>query len=149
MRDDARRRLASPARHTQRVTGERRFEPLRHRPTDDASCAEVEHAGQVQPALGGRHVRDVGDPRLIGLPPVEAPLQLVRRDGVRMLRVGRDPIRPPVHDMQSLTTKAATNPLVTCMHALRTQRALNVRPSVGAPTVGVHHGDLRVEHRVG
>jgi hypothetical protein len=39
---------------------------IAHRPTDDLARGQIENGGQVQPALAGRQVGDVGQPDRVG-----------------------------------------------------------------------------------
>src|SRR5438034_4184303 len=94
MMQQAPRGTAASQRHPEGVEGEVVRDALAHRPADGEARAEIEDHRQVEPALARRDVRDVGDPRLIRLCPLELPRQDVGRDGERVSRVGRHPDPP-------------------------------------------------------
>ena len=62
------------------VEGEVIRDALAYRPADGEARAEIEDHRQVEPALAGRDVGDVGHPRLIGRGPLELSRQDVGRD---------------------------------------------------------------------
>src|SRR5437773_4878061 len=70
MMQQAPRGTAASQRHPEGVEGEVVRDALAHRPADGEARAEIEDHRQVEPALARRDVRDVGDPRLIRLCPV-------------------------------------------------------------------------------
>jgi hypothetical protein len=57
-------------------------------PAHDTPGEQIEHDGEVQPALPGPEVGDVRHPDLVGRGRAEVPLQHVRSDGKRVVRVG-------------------------------------------------------------
>ena len=65
MDNDISRSLTSPECHLQRIAGQLRCHPRRHRPTDDRPRPQVNHHREVQPALVGAKIRDVSCPLLI------------------------------------------------------------------------------------
>src|SRR6266436_5171967 len=73
MMQQAPRGTAASQRHPEGVEGEVVRDALAHRPADGEARAEIEDHRQVEPALARRDVRDVGDPRLIRLGPLELP----------------------------------------------------------------------------
>ena len=58
-------------------------------PADDAPGVEVEHDGQVQPALCRPDIADVGSPFLVGCLGGEVLVEKVRCDGLVVLAVRR------------------------------------------------------------
>jgi hypothetical protein len=76
------RLAASPERPHQRIDHELRGHLRLHRPADDATRVQVEHHRHVQPALGGRHVGEIGHPALVRAFSGELALEQVRRDAV-------------------------------------------------------------------
>src|SRR5262245_50391388 len=50
-----------------------------HSPADDPPAPDIDHHCEVEEAGGGRHVRDVGDPELVGALGTEIPLHQVGR----------------------------------------------------------------------
>src|SRR4051794_27069993 len=51
--------------HLERVDDEPRSQVLADRPADAAAAVAVDHRGEVEPALPGAHVGDVGDPEAV------------------------------------------------------------------------------------
>ena len=100
-----------------------------HGPADDAPGVEVEHDGQVQPALCRPDIADVGSPFLVGCRGGEVLVEKVRCDGLVVLAVRRlfellfpfwrQPISPhqPSHPMASnldpILGKLVMDPLCT------------------------------------
>ena len=64
-------------RHGQRIDDELGVLMFVHRPADDAAMAQVADAGQVQLALAGRELGDVGHPPQVRTLDCEDPLQMV------------------------------------------------------------------------
>lgn len=81
------RRLTMPEGGPQRVQDQRGAHVVRHRPADDTPRVEVDDHRQVEPALEGPDVRDVGDPDLVGLVDGEVAID-------RAARLGSDPPPP-------------------------------------------------------
>jgi hypothetical protein len=52
--------------HSERGDGEFGTQVIAHRPADHFAGEQVEDHGQVEPALGGRDIGDIGQPDLIG-----------------------------------------------------------------------------------
>ena len=50
----------------QRVHGQARVQAFAHGPAHEPAAAQVEHAGQIEPAFGGGHVGDVCCPHFVG-----------------------------------------------------------------------------------
>src|SRR5689334_12899077 len=91
--DQPARRLPAADGHQQRVAGELGPEVVGHGPADDLACGQVPYRGQVEPALAGRDVAEVGQPDRVRPVGREAPLEQVRGDRVVVPAVGgaRDP----------------------------------------------------------
>ena len=66
MMDEARRRLLALDGHGQGGDGQFRPHVIAHRPPDDLPGEKIEHDGKIEPAFGGWHICDVGEPDLIG-----------------------------------------------------------------------------------
>ena len=82
-------RSAQPQRKRQRLLGELSVDACGHRPADQAAAEHVQHQGNIQPALCGRHVGNVGQPELVRRTGLEPTAHQVRFRGQRMTRVGR------------------------------------------------------------
>ena len=52
--------------HAEGVVDEVGAQVVAHRPADAVAAAGVDHRRQVEPALPGGHVGDVGEPELVG-----------------------------------------------------------------------------------
>lgn len=65
MDNDISRSLTSPECHLQRIAGQQRCHPRRHRPNDDSPGPQVNHHREVQPALVGAKIGDISCPLLI------------------------------------------------------------------------------------
>jgi hypothetical protein len=59
---ESRRRPPLRQGHGQRLGRKPLVQERRHGPADEAAGVEIEHDGQVEPALAGAHRGDVGDP---------------------------------------------------------------------------------------
>lgn len=69
--------LAAPQRHDQRAQHQIGVDARAHAPADDLAREQVQHHGQVQPALVRADVGDVGHPGLVGLLDLELALQVM------------------------------------------------------------------------
>jgi hypothetical protein len=56
------------------------MQPVAGSPANDPTCEQVDNDGEVQPALAGPHVGDVGAPLLVGPRGREVLIKQVRRD---------------------------------------------------------------------
>src|SRR5205807_297529 len=74
--------------HGERGDGEFGTHVIAHGPTNHLAAEQVEDYGQVEPALAGRNVGDIGQPDLIGLVGDKVLIQQVCRHREGMLAVG-------------------------------------------------------------
>jgi hypothetical protein len=74
--------------HGERSDGEFGTHVIAHGPTNHLAGEQVEDHGQVEPALAGRNVGDIGQPDLIGLVGDKVLIQQVCRHREGMLAVG-------------------------------------------------------------
>src|SRR5712692_480252 len=81
--------LAAPQRHRECLLGEIDREPLPHRPADDLAGKEVEHHGEIEPALVRPDVGDVAGPYPVWLLDPKLPVQGVGRHRELVARFGR------------------------------------------------------------
>jgi len=65
MHDDALRLLPAEQRHLQRIADQLRRHALGHGPTDNSAGIQVQHHGQIQPALFCPQVGDISRPLLV------------------------------------------------------------------------------------
>ena len=94
--------------HAQSVEGERAVDVRLDGPADDTPREQVQDGGEVHPTLSSPDVRDVRDPDLVGRRHREVPVQLVRRDGMRVPRIRRHTETPlPILFQTLLRTRHA------------------------------------------
>jgi hypothetical protein len=94
MHQPARIGFAAGERHRERVDDELRVLVWPGRPADQAAVAEIADAGEIEDALVGRELGDVGDPALVWPACVEVTLQQVR--GGRDVGASASPLAPRV-----------------------------------------------------
>src|SRR2546425_726454 len=145
MMQQAPRGTTASQRHPEGVEGEVVRDALAHRPADGEARAEIEDHRQVEPALARRDVRDVGDPRLIRLCPLELPRQDVGRDGERVSRVGRHPELPAAPGGEPADPHQARHALATRPAAAVHQFGVNPRAAIPLPALRVDHRDLEAQ----
>ena len=73
-----------------------------HGPADDLAGAQIDHCRQIQPAFKRRHIRDVRSPGLVRHFLLEALLQEIGCDRMRMSRVGRSHAKTFADDRANL-----------------------------------------------
>src|SRR4051794_18792154 len=135
--DQPRRRLPAPDRHQQRVAGELLAEVVGHAPADDLARGHVLDRRQVQPALPGRDVRDVGQPDRVRLVGRELPVEQVGRDREAVAAAGRArDAAPAARDRQAALAHEPRHPLAADPDALRPQLGADPRAAVGPPAPG-------------
>jgi hypothetical protein len=88
-----RRRPLSLDGHLERIEGDLHVQRRAHAPADDVAGEEVEHGGQVQPAVAGRDVGEIGQPDLVRRLGGEVVAEPIRRDriAVKELRLPQGP----------------------------------------------------------
>ena len=120
--------------HPQRVQRQVRLQVFAHRPADHTPAAQVEHARQIQPALGGGSVGDVRCPHFVGsLHRSLALPEPVGRDGLRVVAVRSE--RPPSSShsaSESLTPPDPSDPVPPAGVPRPSQRSVQSRAAVGA-----------------
>jgi hypothetical protein len=84
-----RRRPLSLDGHLERIEGDLHVQRRAHAPADDVAGEEVEHGGQVQPAVAGRDVGEIGQPDLVRRLGGEVVAEPIRRDWIAVAVVGR------------------------------------------------------------
>jgi hypothetical protein len=116
-------------RHVEGVQHEFGAQVLSHRPADDPAGEAVQHNRQVQPALVGALLGDVGHPQPIGSWWGEVPLNQIRRgDGVWV--AAGQPTQPT--PMAALQTRGAHQP----GHPLATNPDVQTQPQLGVHAWG-------------
>jgi hypothetical protein len=115
------------------------------RPADHPARTQVEQHGEEQPALAGRQVRLVADPRAVrGRVRVqaEAPRQQVGRDGLRVGRVGGAHGAPPPTAHEAVLAHESRDPLPRHAPAGGAQFALDPRRAVAPAALAEGGSDL-------
>ncbi len=128
--------------HLERRHDELRFHPLGHRPADDRPRVAVDHRGQVEAALAGGDLADVGEPELVGAVGPKAAADQVR-GGAHALQADRRPPAPaPAHGApEARLCHLALDPLSRDADALATQLGVHARRAVAAPAIRVDRMD--------
>jgi hypothetical protein len=80
--------------HDQGIDAQPRPQVIRHRPADDLTGRQILNHSQVEPALVGGKVADVGQPDRVRPVGGEVPVEQVRRDR-EVVSAVRRPRRPP------------------------------------------------------
>ena len=83
-------RLAPEPRHAQGIRDQAGLYVGLHAPAQHLTAEQVDHGGQVQPALAGGDVGDVAGPDPVGRIHRELAVEQVGRNGQRMFAVGGD-----------------------------------------------------------
>jgi hypothetical protein len=81
-------RFAPPDRHQQSVQCQCPCQGWLHRPTNDLASIKVNHHSQIQPALPGTDIRNIGHPSLVGSTDGELAIEPVRPENGRSARDG-------------------------------------------------------------
>ena len=95
MMDESPLGLSCVDRHPQGSQNNAPAHPAAHQPAHDATGIEIRHNGQIQPALMGGDIRNVGSPAPIGSIRREVLLQQVLRHRMAWITLRRDPKAPP------------------------------------------------------
>jgi hypothetical protein len=72
--------LAALEGHHQGINAQACLEVIGHRPADNLARRHILEGGQIQKALVGRDVRDVGQPHGVGLLGHKGPTEPIRRN---------------------------------------------------------------------
>jgi hypothetical protein len=135
-------------RHAQRRQGQFPRHGRRHGPADHLAGKQVQHDGQVEPALLGRHVGDVGQPDLVWCCCRELPCQQVGRQRQGMVAVGRGPEPPPAPGPDAMPPHQAGDPVTPHPAALGLERGMHPGAAIAAPAVGMDAADGVDQHPV-
>ena len=117
-------------RHQQRIAGQFPFERVSHRPTHHASRAQVEDNGQVDQAFARRDVGNIGRPDVIRAWDTrhrKLSVQHVRRDGIRMRRIGGHAKRSRSLRTQAIRVHQLRDPIHAAGMAQRFEFRLHAR----------------------
>ena len=134
-----------PDRHVERVEHDLGRETLGHGPAHDAPAEDVEHDRDVEEAGPRVHVRDVGDPRLVGRGGSEVARHQVGgwSHARRSLRGHRE--AAPVHASEPALAHEAGDALARAAHATIAQLSVHAGDAVRLAAVTVDRCDQRAE----
>jgi hypothetical protein len=146
--DQAGRRPPLRQSHREGLVRERLVEQRRHRPADDPSGVEIEHDGEMEPALPGAHRGDIGDPAPVGCLGREVAPQAIGR-GWQLGPGRRGPAEAPLGTGDdALAPHEAGNAVSARPDAPGAELLVNARRSIGPPARDVRRpGCGRGEHR--
>ena len=148
VRDQSRIRSAQAVRHLERVEHQPAAQVSRELPPDDHPAVTVEDEGQVDEAVPGPHVGDVGDPLLVWPRRREVPLQKVAGPLERgLVRDRRVPLLPALDAFQPLGARQPRAAVATDVDVAALQLLPGLADAVYAPVAlpgSVDLGDERL-----
>ena len=126
--------MGTPARqgHVQRVEHQFGTKMIGHRPSHDAPAEHIEHDGQIQKPLPGRHVGDIGHPETIRHIGVKLALDAVRRGTTTPIHCGGARAPASAHPGQARLTHQARHSLTAHSASPGRQLGVDSRHPVGA-----------------
>src|SRR5258707_14445143 len=109
---------------------------IAHRPADDLAAVQVHDGGQIEPALIGLDVGDVGEPDPVRRGDGEVPIEQVRRDREVVTAVaGAQPPWPRHDGPDTVTTHQSPDATATHPAALGPQLGLDARAAIASAGV--------------
>jgi hypothetical protein len=105
------RRLAGGDGHANRVQDELGAQVVGHRPAHDLAAEGVDHDGEVDEALPGAQIADVGDPQLIGDGSGEVAFDPIRCGRGRDRAAALLAAPAPVHSLDRAQPHQSSHPL--------------------------------------
>ncbi len=141
MMQESFRGLSVPQRHRQRFMGQRLREPTAHRPGNGPARVQIQHNGQIQPALLGPDIGDVPRPDPIRRGHGKLTIERVRGHGMRMSRIRRGP--PLLHHLgaDGVRPHEPRDPVFTDPVSVRSERRMDPGAPVRLPRLGMNHSD--------
>src|SRR5947209_10789170 len=136
------RRGPVPERGGERIECELPGDGLAHRPANHAAREEIEDHGEVEPALAGPEVRDVGHPRRVRGGDRELPVEHVGGHGQPVPRIRRRLEPPLLPRAQTLLLHQARHTMPPHGPPLRLQLLVHAGTAVALLACGVDGGDL-------
>src|SRR5579862_657145 len=147
--DETGLRAAAGDRHLERVDDELRFEVGPHRPADDPAAVAVHHCREVEPALPGADVLDVGDPEPVRGGRDEVALDQVVGDPDAWHPDGRAPVALRDEARDLLAPHQPLDPLAHDAHLAVTKRPMHAPGAVGLAALSVDLLDPLEQRGVG
>src|SRR5215471_3244091 len=149
VKDQARRRPAMRQGHVQRQHHQRGVDLLADSPANYAPAVEVQDGRDINPALMGEHVSDVGRPELVGRSRCRRLGQAIGRNRLVVMAVGgQDAVASFVPTHQALLAHQPGDAVAPVPPPLGAQMHLNARRTVGLATVPVNALNLLLELEV-
>src|SRR6266404_7688886 len=116
---------------------------IAHRPADDLAAVQVHDGGQIEPALIGLDVGDVGEPDPVRRGDGEVALEQIRGDREVVTAVGGAHPPWPRHDgPDTVTAHQSLDPTATHTAALGPQLGMNARAAIASAGVAVDPFDV-------
>src|SRR6202790_1657966 len=123
---------------------------IAHRPADDLAAVQIHDGGQIEPALIGLDVGDVGEPDPVRCGGGEVPLEQVRCNREVVAAVGGPHPSWPRHDgPDTVTAHQSLDATAARPAALRPQFGMEARTAVASTGVAVDPLDVVDEFTVG
>src|ERR1700731_4340388 len=123
---------------------------IAHRPADDLAAVQVHDGGQIEPALIGLDVGDIGEPDSVRRGGGEVSLKQVPRDGEVVTAVGGPPPPWPRHDgPDTVTAHQSLDATAACPAALGPQLGMDARAAIASACVAVDPLDVVDEVTIG
>src|SRR3984893_14578413 len=123
---------------------------IAHRPADDLAAVQVHDGGQIEPALIGLDVGDVGEPDPVRRGDGEAPREKMRGGREVVTPVGGAPPPWPRHDgADTVTAHQSLDATAAHPAALRLQLDMDARAAIASAGIAMHPSDVLDELTIG
>src|SRR5256886_5783237 len=123
---------------------------IAHRPADDLSAVQIHHGGQIEPALIGLDVGDVGEPNPVRRGGYEVALEQIRGNREVVTAVGGAYPSWPRHDgPDTVAAHQSLDATTARPAALSPQLGMNARAAIAAIGVAMDPLDVVDEVSIG
>src|SRR3954451_11364516 len=123
---------------------------IRHRPADDPAAVEVHNGGQIEPALIGLDIGDVGEPDPVRRSGGEVAVDQVRSDREVVAAVGGPHPAWPRHDgPDTVMTHQSLDATAADPAALRLQLDVDARTAIASAGIALDPSDVLDELAIG
>src|SRR6202030_1768213 len=123
---------------------------IAHRPADDLAAVQVHDGGQIEPALIGLDVGDIGEPDSVRRGGGEVSLKQVRRDREVVTAVGGAHPPWPRHDgPDTVTAHQSLDATAACPAALGPQLGMDARAAIASVGIAMDPLDIVDEITIG
>ena len=121
-----------------------------HRPADDLAAVEVQDGGQIEPALIGLDIGDVGEPDPVRRSGGEVAIEQVRSDREIVAAVGGPyPARPRHDGPDAVTAHQSLDAAAARPTALGLQFGMDARAAIASTGVAMDPSDVLDEPTIG